>query len=256
MLCILEGCDGAGKTTLAAEIQRQVTEHGIPHALTHLGPPASPERALAQCIDDSPYSDHKPQDFVISDRWVWGTPVYGPIYRPDKDLDNGWGDCGFGGFRYLELFGISRGAVVTYIDVDPGVARDRLNVRGDDYIDLDDIERIRDAYVTKVIPNSCLPVFYIKRFEPISNLSANAARIINMTQRVHSRVEHLAQYPQYVGPHSPTKVLLGTRDAVIKELAAESNRWSSFGAVDPDTMDSVLFKELLIDLGNPTTETL
>ena len=47
-IVIIEGVDGGGKSTLAEEIQRIAPR---PASIAHLGPPASPDTAIDECLD-------------------------------------------------------------------------------------------------------------------------------------------------------------------------------------------------------------
>jgi len=82
---IVEGADGTGKTTLA----EQLTER-FDAEYEHVGPPRT---------DMSPFAEHIEYAFVIAqeygqvvfDRFHLGTFAYGPIFRPENDVD-GIGD--------------------------------------------------------------------------------------------------------------------------------------------------------------------
>ena len=73
MFCILEGCDGAGKTTLAEHLQKVVGDEA---SVAHLGPPKSPETALDECLAE-PYGSYDP---TANDR-DWETILHGSTRR-------------------------------------------------------------------------------------------------------------------------------------------------------------------------------
>lgn len=84
---IVEGADGSGKTTLA---ERIAEEYAVEYE--HVGPPRE---------DMTPFAEHVGYAFeladeygrVVFDRFHLGCFCYGPIFRPDKDID------GIGDFR-------------------------------------------------------------------------------------------------------------------------------------------------------------
>ena len=79
-ICIIEGPDGAGKTTLAKRIAEK---SGLPYV--HMGPPdpADPDLILA-------YRDRLVEGGVI-DRLALSERIYGPLLRgEDRIGDRGW----------------------------------------------------------------------------------------------------------------------------------------------------------------------
>ncbi len=257
MWCVLEGSDGAGKTTIANEIHRQLLSEGHNVKLTHLGPPASPDTVLEENIG-APYSEYLPGTGhdMVSDRWSWGNPVYGPIYRPDTDK-NGYGDLGLGGLRYTELFGLSRGVLMVLVDVEPDIARERLGSRGDDYIDLKDLERIHAGY-TKQLSESALTASVIpSRKVEMSDVPLVATELITRARTMESSAEHLALWPGYIGPVRPKHLALANRDVVIEFLGqADDTDWKSHGFVNPDELSRTEFSALRVALATPNTFSL
>lgn len=81
-LTILEGPDGAGKTTLAKETYKD-------HEYYHLGPPPrGKDSAFWQCAEllRRLEVDVSPDRKVVIDRFCYGELIYGPVLRGGTDL--------------------------------------------------------------------------------------------------------------------------------------------------------------------------
>ena len=206
---VLEGVDGSGKSTLAAEIQKMMPRC----AATHLGPPVSPESALDECLHgpDDMFLLYHPDDrrSIVSDRLHWGCPVYGPIYRPAVNYQN-YGDFGRGGWRYAELFVASRGGITVLVDADPIEVRQRLGVRGDDYVKIDDIEKIITSY--RRLANDSMTLRSIVRMSIPKHTIEAAKLIVTAASKAQVEVHDHARFPSYIGPPKP-RVLVVTPPA-------------------------------------------
>lgn len=232
MWVVFEGCDGTGKSTLADEVRRQLVEVKQDVMVTHVGPPASPETVLSENID-GPYAMYRVGGSfdMVTDRWSWGNPVYGPIYRPNTSQGE-HGDIGKGGLRYTELFGLSRGQLTVYIEADVATIRERLDTRGDDYIDFNDLEAIADAY-EKVVDRTALPVFRITR-HTLDGVPFIAQSIIKQA-RAHERLADVVRpWPEYVGALAPRVLLVGNGLEPILEWLEDAgeDEWQSIGYID------------------------
>lgn len=76
-VCILEGVDGAGKTTLAEYLCER---YGAMYF--HDGPPNNPEYAMAELVDD--LAQHPER--AVFDRFHLGNFAYGTVFRGASDL--------------------------------------------------------------------------------------------------------------------------------------------------------------------------
>jgi thymidylate kinase len=135
LLIILEGPDGAGKSTLAREIADQLCPHVV--KMLHAGPPT------AHPIDEyvTPLLDYRPGagSHIICDRWHLGEMVYPQILeRPTQ-----WN---IGIERLVHRFLRSVGACVVLLQPTLSELRTRLDVRGDDLITSLQLEDITRAY--------------------------------------------------------------------------------------------------------------
>lgn len=211
MWVILEGADGSGKSTLSRELLKQIRRSRI----VHLGPPASPETALDECLhgEDDVIARYRPggafSQSLICDRLHWGSPVYGPIFRPDSDVD-GWGDLGKAGWQYVEMFVAARGGITVLIDVDPQVAIDRLAERGDDYVSAEHLVPVVEAY-RELVSESMTLASIARMTRPVDTY--NAARLIVERARLHSQyaARSLFSFPNYVGAQHVDILIAGPR---------------------------------------------
>lgn len=144
MWVIVEGGDGSGKSTLAKEIMRQLSGDRRDVVYTHMGPPERPDTAVSECLGGF-YGQYDGSFDLVSDRWAWGELVYGPIYRPDDNID-GYGAFGERGWGTTQSFGAAKGAFVVLLVPPVEVTRARCEKRGEDFIDLDHLGKIRQSY--------------------------------------------------------------------------------------------------------------
>lgn len=156
MLIILEGPDGAGKTTrarlLADHLEQRMPRDRV--RILHKGPPTSPP--LEEYV--RPLLDYRPGrgEHIICDRWHLGELVYPQLLgRPTT--------YGLAEHRYVEAFLRSRGAFVEGHFFDAPVLYGRLTRRGDDLlgkVTLGQVERMCDAWQYAFTQTS-LPVHYM-----------------------------------------------------------------------------------------------
>lgn len=124
MLVIVEGPDGSGKTTLAAEIIKELADE--PNHVTVYQHACKPERD-ARLEYTEPLEGYRPGTGVsfVLDRWHLGEMVYGPLHRGGAGLTRS-------DFRDVEKFLDERGAVVVLCNGPTGVLAKRLRKRGEE----------------------------------------------------------------------------------------------------------------------------
>lgn len=231
MWIILEGCDGSGKSTLANEITRQLQENGQDVAQTHLGPPARTRLGAIEEATSAEYNDYDPRGTnLVSDRWGWGCPVYGPLYRPELDFD-GYGEVTEAGWRYLELFAAARGAYCVLVDVDPELARQRIGPRGDDYVNVADLESICEKY-RALYDHSVIGSAIVNSTEP-GDVPELATWIISQAA-LEKPSPNLELWPSYVGPVYPDRLIFtaSDREDQIDTLGRfQPDEWKTVGLI-------------------------
>jgi thymidylate kinase len=160
VIIVLEGVDGVGKTGLvAALVRRFIGQESRPAVhLYHYGPPpfdnTNVHSRAQQASDDLRRAlEHGNDDntHIIIDRWSWGCPVYGPIFRPALD-DDGYGELGSDMFFQLEERLDDMGGRTFWLDAPMPTIASRIGARGDWYLHdetdrrLDQISRLRARY--------------------------------------------------------------------------------------------------------------
>ena len=133
MLIVLEGPDGAGKTTLAKALMAgfyRKWKSGT-FKVEHRGP-LSPD---VDPVDEYTLPDYDPTDktnLVVCDRWHLSEAVYGQIYRGASRVD----------LAFHEKWLDDRGALKLYVTAPLQTLTARVSKRGDNYIEVVDLANI------------------------------------------------------------------------------------------------------------------
>jgi hypothetical protein len=153
MLVLIEGPDGAGKTTLANAVLDSIAGSGQPVAYMH----ASAPRRHPLIEYTEPLSEYQPGDGTsyVLDRWHIGETIYGPRYR---------GRCGLTAHQYaaVEDFLLEKGAVLVYCSGRLDDLVRRIRNRGEAF-DLHAVKQLRIEAATwdlKIRTNTRLPVLH------------------------------------------------------------------------------------------------
>lgn len=149
MIIIVEGPDGAGKTTL---INKLLTQY--PHAKTyHFGAPAKGEDQLLRYALPMINS---PDDMLIYDRSWYSEFVYGPVMRGVYELKEA--HC-----RLLEALAKHHGGShVFYLTAPIDILWERCQERGETYIPSKKcLQQISEEYDTVMNTLPELPVFKV-----------------------------------------------------------------------------------------------
>lgn len=200
MLFIIEGADGVGKTTF---VKKLATELQGPVTVLHRGPV---ERHPLEEYELE-LEDYRPGGgrHVICDRWHMGELIYGPLYRGQSRLDEP-------GRLHVELFLRSRGALLVHLDGRVTEVRRRLERRGEDYINLGDLDHLLEAY-REQRGKTLLP------WETCVDPSqSDACKIALLGQLVEFQCVGVAKFETYIGQPRPRYLLLGERRAVRPDL--------------------------------------
>lgn len=206
MLIIIEGPDGAGKTTLAENLRGVLAARREVHMLKK-GPPSS------HPLDEYevPLHAYRPGSAVdvICDRWHWGERVYPDVLGRRSVLDEpAW--------LHIEMFLQARGALVVRLAAPLDVLGDRLRERGDDLVRVDQLSAVTIGYDRAHLA-SRLPVELV----PAADLAGRdrtvqtVDRILTRARSLDASVRFLRPFTTYVGPPLPRVLLLGEVRNVI-----------------------------------------
>jgi thymidylate kinase len=271
MWIILEGCDFSGKSTLAKSLET-LCHKALPRrdvTMLHRSRP-DPETRRTVLKDyvlsvESYRPDQK--QVLISDRWHFGEATYAPLKRPHTNKD-GFGLLGYAGWRWTELFLLSRGAVTVWLNqpLEVLIARSQ---RGDDYIKVNELATIVDLYHKAVAQSPSTKLI----LAPQPGIPLETTDVILAAGLQASfNVEQIAYYPQYIGPPQPAALLVGDRRNITKKYGHETKLtfmpvdgnsseflltglpdplWRDLGMININDMYSDDFVDLVSILGSP-----
>lgn len=132
LFVVFEGVDGSGKTSLAKQIAKNNNVN-----YTHNDKSRSYEEGKANSFNYIKTLE-KMKTGVIDRLVHTGETVYAPLYRGYDGIDY---------FEELENEMIDKfNIVIVYVYANDDVIIDRLNKRGEDYIDINHIKALKDNY--------------------------------------------------------------------------------------------------------------
>lgn len=240
MWIILEGADGSGKSTLHDLVVGKLSYLGRPVKTGHLGPPVSPDTAIDECIRGAGIDPndkdriYRPGGWhLVSDRLHMGCPVYGPLYRPHLDVD-GYGDFGIAGWRYIELYLASRGAVTFLAMVSSDTAIERVRRRdSENYFTVDSIVETLPALIDRYEWLSTDTMTLGPRiYEPhLDELEDWVSMMVAMGKAREDEVMELSQFEDYIGSPTPRALIVcePIRETRLEVLAAADDSWQGIG---------------------------
>ena len=198
MLIIIEGCDGAGKSSLVQALHAAIAAEELgPCAIKHFGPPTS----WAVSEYELPLHDYAAGSgsHLICDRYHLGEYVYGPIYRGRSELE------GAGG-AHVRAALARRGAFIVYLLPPRAQLQAAVAERGDGYIDQRDINEIATRYA-RLSEAETLPHMVFRRYW----LQSDVATILFRAARAEAAVRHVAEFSSLVGEPYPDVLFVGER---------------------------------------------
>lgn len=231
MLVIIEGPDGAGKTTLTRQIVSQVPDDRSV-TIHHAQPPRY--HALREYED--PLHGYSPtNEDVICDRWHLGEYVYPEILQRPTSFDPP-------ARLHVELFFKKLGALVVHLDPPYDVIRRNIINRG--------VETELDRQATERFSETCelfryavlacgLPTYHITQRMHGEN---NVAEIIAHARRLERTATVLEPFTTYVGGQLIETLLVGdVRGTVRNPVHGLSPAFVPY----PDTSGHFLMSALL-----------
>lgn len=275
MFIIIEGCDGSGKSSLINAIDEEIsTKYKDVVAMVtkyHKGRPLEETRRHL-LHEYAIYFQHVDvqRGFHLADRWHWGERTYAPIKRPHTNTD-GYGLLGLAGWRWVELFMQSRGMAQFLLYQKLDTIKSRVAQRGDDFVDVDELESIYDAY-KETAGVAILAETIMPGDSSIDMLPGFAAHIVDVASAVAKRAAPLRAFPQYIGAVKPKVLLVGDQRNVTEEHGNETvlpfmpvngnsgdyllsalpdSLWKEVGIVNGQEISPSELAELHVTLGSP-----
>lgn len=232
MIVIVEGVDGAGKTTFLDQLQALAEQRDLRvHRLKRGAPEPGGPTALEEyhfCLDEprllaQVLSEH---DLVLCDRWHLGDLVYGGLYRGGSRLTPAQ-------LLHTELLLTALGAVKLIITAELATVRRRLADRGEDYLRPGDVEHVwrwyRTAGATWPWAHDWTTLESPVDQEELSHVLAWAE------VQGHAARRYARYSSSYVGQRAPTLLLVGDQpngypyeqlsDRAFLPVRANSGHW-------------------------------
>lgn len=224
MFIIVEGTDASGKTTLVNEIQKQL-ETLFPRKSIEFYHKSKPEQMTRRWVLEDYVTSIETGDWqnriAVADRWHWGEVTYAPLKRPESSTD-GYGLLGVAGWRWVELFLRSRGVAQFWLYQPLAVIKERLSSRGDDYVKVDELEKILELY--QFAARNCAMLVDVLEPEPDSlhRVHDLARSIIDEAYYEKELVEPLRDFPYYIGSRYPDVLLVGDKRNITSKYGEET----------------------------------
>ena len=264
MFIVIEGTDASGKSSLIAELQKQL---GADIELFHKGrPEIESRRWVLEEYAIKLSSSYSLSKTFLSDRWHWGEVTYAPLKRPHTNTD-GYGLLGVAGWRWVELFLLSRGVAQFWLYQPLDVISKRLQDRGDDFVSVEELSQILDNYAHAAKQTASLMTL-CPDSESLSDLPELAASMIRIAQDREQAVKKISKHIGYIGSPTPQVLLVGDKrnDKTVTSLPfmpVNSNSgdyllsclpdpfWKSVGVINGDDINGKPLQQLWTSLGSP-----
>jgi hypothetical protein len=223
MFIVIEGTDASGKSSLIEEIERQIHELYPENFLIKFHKERPKELTRRWVLNDYVTSIEKQnwhRSLALSDRWHWGEVTYAPKYRPDTNKD-GFGLLGQAGWRWTELFLMSRGVAQFWLYQPLEVIQSRINARGDEFVKAEDLKEILDQY-TIAANVSVLADILKPDAESLEQVPKVASYVIETALAVEHAASKLELFPHYIGSPQPKVLLIGDTRNIVKKYGEET----------------------------------
>ena len=275
MFIVIEGTDASGKSTLVSEVQKQLAVKFPKKEIEFYHKSKPKEMSRRWVLYDYVTSIEKAdwsQRVAIADRWHWGEITYASVKRPETGTGDGYGLLGKAGWRWTELFLKSRGVAQFWLYQPLDVITRRLNARGDDYIQANDLEEILKFYELAAANSAGLAGRLTQSPDSLDAVSHLASHVISRAEIFDEDAQALAKFPEYIGQRFPRVLLVGDTRNITKKYgeetilpfmpvdgnsgeflltALESDKWKTMGIVNVNDMSSERFEDLWCTLRRP-----
>lgn len=191
MLIILEGPDGAGKTTLANRLAELTGAK-----LLRKGP-IERDVISEYTLDLQWYRPGQGED-VVCDRWHLGEEVYGPILRGGSTFDRAT-------YHHVEKTLVTRGALLGVLMPPLKELVRRVEARGDDLVGAEHLPEIVKGY-DEALRRVQLPKI---KFTSDYGVDFMASLLIRSARHLEEMSLRLNPYQTYAGDPHPRWLLLG-----------------------------------------------
>lgn len=273
MFIVVEGTDASGKTSLISAVEKEVKKRYPTRKVTmlHKGRPLEETRRwvlsdYVTSLENINFSD----ETIISDRWHWGEITYAPFKRAHTNHD-GYGLLGRTGWRWTELFMLSRGVAEFWLYQPLDVIKARLGSRGDDFVTVSELSMILDKYELASTLSASLTEVLQPGPDSMDEIDALAVRVVDAAERNLDRVKNIRKYKSYVGSPDPDVLLVGDRRNILERYGEETILpfmpvdgnsgefllsslpdvfWKNVGIVNANDVEFNL-SDLWMDLGKP-----
>lgn len=271
MFIVVEGTDASGKSSLIDEIVRQLRSSYRDNLINtfHKGRPEEETRrwVLHEYAIDISLNDWC-TNIGVADRWHWGEVTYAPLKRPHTCSDE-FGLLGKAGWRWVELFLLSRGITQFWLHQPLEVITQRLQSRGDTFVSVDELSTILEKYeFCAKTAAADLAGELAPRADSEKLIPMLAQHVINIASARALDAKKLANFPEYIGPTKPSVLLVGDKRndksvTVLPFMPVDNNSgdylmsclpdpfWKTVGIINGDDINGHRLDSLMSVLGNP-----
>lgn len=239
MFIVIEGTDASGKSSLIDAVRAELLERYPKQPISEFHKSKPYEETRRWVLHDYVTSIEKRnwlRSIGLSDRWHWGEVTYAPKYRPHTNKD-GYGLLGKAGWRWVELFLMSRGVAQFWLYQPLQVIQARLAARGDEFVKVEDLQEILGYYENAAI-NSVIADQLTPAADSIDSIPNLAKYVVEVAGKIEEYCRPLELFPFYIGNPRPKVLLVGDTRNISKRHGEETNL--PFMPVDGNSGDYLL----------------
>jgi hypothetical protein len=224
MFIVVEGTDASGKTSLISAVENEVKNRYPDRKITmsHKGRPLEETRrwVLNEYVTSCEATNFT-DETIISDRWHWGEITYAALKRPHTNSD-GYGLLGKSGWRWTELFMMSRGVAEFWLYQPLDVIKSRLGSRGDDFVNVDELEQILEKYDVASVLSPTLTETLRPNADSLDGVDQLAKYVVDVAEKKLDETRYIRKYANYIGSPTPDVLLIGDRRNILPRYGEET----------------------------------